>query len=158
MTILVVRHRRNLAGGSAIRSRAPRLVPKVERNGNVAIITFIPDSVRDVENVLARELGGLTAGLRDQHLLLDFSNVDALNSMELGTIINLHKQLRDAGGWLTLFNLSTDVLRLFTISHLDTLLQICREDVVSRSKLPSPIGERGVGLLRNVTARAHPRQ
>ena len=94
---------------------------------NVTVITFTPDPVRDVDNVIARELEGLTAGLGDQHLLLDFTNVDVLNSMELGTLINLHKQFRDAGGRLTLFNLSTDVFSLFTISHLDTLLQICRE-------------------------------
>jgi len=123
-----------------MRSRTPLSVPKVERHGHVTVITFTPDPVRDVDNVIARELEGLTAGPGDQHLLLDFTNVDVLNSMELGTLINLHKQFRDAGGRLTLFNLSTDVLSLFTISHLDTLLQICREVVVGRSELP-PLDE-----------------
>jgi anti-sigma B factor antagonist len=103
-------------------------LPKVERGGDVTIITFTADAVRDVEDVLARELGGLTAGLAGRHLLLDFTNVDYLNSIELGTLITLHKKVEAVGGRLTLFNLSAQVLMMFTISRLDTLLTICKGD------------------------------
>jgi anti-anti-sigma factor len=65
-------------------------------------------------------------------LLLDFTNVDCLNSSELGTLITLHKQIRDAGGRLTLFHLSDRVFELFAITRLDTLLGICREGVAPR--------------------------
>src|SRR6478672_10658973 len=102
-------------------------LPKVERGGNVTIITFTADAARNVENVLARELGGLTAGLADRHLLLDFTNVDYLNSTELGTLVTLHKQVEAAGGRLTLFNLSAQILSLFTITRLDTYLTICKQ-------------------------------
>lgn len=102
-------------------------LPKVERGGDVTIITFTADAVRDVEDVLARELGGLTAGLAGRHLLLDFTNVDYLNSIELGTLITLHKKVEAIGGRLTLFNLSAQVLMMFTITRLDTLLTICTE-------------------------------
>jgi ribosomal protein S21 len=84
------------------------------------------DAVRDVEDVLARELGGLTAGLTGRRLLLDFTNVDYLNSIELGTLITLHKKVEAVGGRLTLFNLSAQVLMMFTITRLDTLLTICK--------------------------------
>jgi anti-sigma B factor antagonist len=99
---------------------------RVEKGGNVTIITFTADPVRDVEDVLARELGGLTDGLAGCHLLLDFTNVDYLNSTELGTLITLHKRVETVGGRLTLFNLSTQVLSLFTISRLDTYLTVCK--------------------------------
>src|SRR5439155_5947894 len=102
-------------------------LPKVEQGADVTIITFTADPVRDVENVLARELGGLTTGLGGRHLLLDFTNVNYLNSTELGTLITLHKQIQAVGGRLTLFNLSAQVLMLFTITRLDTLLTICKE-------------------------------
>jgi anti-anti-sigma factor len=104
------------------------LPPKVEQSGNVRIITFTADRVRDVENMLARELEGRTDGLGQIHLLLDFTNVERLSSVELGTLITLHKRMKACGGRLTLFNLSAPVYEVFTATHLQTLLGICREE------------------------------
>lgn len=109
------------------------VLPKVERSANATVITFIPDAVRDVENEIARELLGLTGGTgtAGRHLLLDFTNVVSLNSMELGTLVTLHKQVESSGGRLTLFNLSARVFELFAITRLDRFLDICREGVVA---------------------------
>ncbi len=101
--------------------------PKVEQGDNVRVITFTADKVRDVENMLARELEGRTDRLGACHLLLDFTNVAYLNSLELGTLITLHKRLKAAGGQLTLFNLNDQVYEIFTTTHLQTVLGICRE-------------------------------
>ena len=103
------------------------LPPKVEQSGNVKIITFTGDKVRDVENVLARELDGNTEGIGGCHLLLDFSNVEYITSLELGTLIMLHKRVVTSGGRLTLFNLSAQVYEVFTVTRLQTLLSVCRE-------------------------------
>jgi anti-sigma B factor antagonist len=106
--------------------------PKVEQSDNVRVITFTADKVRDVENMLARELEGRTDRLGACHLLLDFTNVECLNSLELGTLITLHKRMKAAGGRLTLFNLNAQVYELFTITHLQTVMGICREGRESR--------------------------
>jgi anti-anti-sigma factor len=105
----------------------------VERSGNVTIITFTTGAIRDVENVIARELEGHTAGMGERHLLLDFTNVEYLNSIELGTLITLHKQVEQTGGRLTLFNMAARVFKLFTTTRLDTLLEICRESMIAKS-------------------------
>ncbi len=102
--------------------------PKVEQSDNVRIITFTADKVRDVQDMLARELEGRTDKLEACHLLLDFTNVEYLNSLELGTLITLHKRLKTAGGRLTLFNLNAQIYELFTITHLQTVMGICREE------------------------------
>lgn len=102
--------------------------PKVERSGNITIITFVAGAIRDVENVIARELQELTDGTDVRHLLLDFSNVEYLGSLELGTLITLHNRARAAGGRLTLFNLSPQLFRVFAVTRLDTLLEICQAD------------------------------
>ncbi len=102
--------------------------PKVEQTGNVKIITFTGDKVRDVEDILARELKGRAEDLGACHLLLDFTHVEYLNSMELGTLITLHKRVKAVGGRLTLFNLKPQVYEVFTVTRLQTLLGICRED------------------------------
>ena len=124
-----------LTQGGRMSSPGPRVLPKVERSGNITIITFTPDAIRDVENVIARELKGLALGTEKQHVLLDFTNVDQLNSFELGTLVTLHKQVEQTGGRLTLFNVRAEVFEIFTITRLDTLLGICREGVVVKSNL-----------------------
>lgn len=101
--------------------------PKVERAGNVTIITFTGNAVREIENRLAAELEGRTGGSAEAHVLLDFTNVDRINSEEMGTLIGLHMKVKDCGGRLTLFNLNPDVYEAFTVTHLQTLLGICRE-------------------------------
>src|SRR4051812_6140531 len=67
--------------------------PKVERCGNITVIPFTRDAIRDVENVIARELEVLPVETGVQHLLLDFANVTRLSSVELGTLVSLHNQV-----------------------------------------------------------------
>jgi anti-sigma B factor antagonist len=101
--------------------------PKVEQSGSVRIITFTGDKVRDVENVIARELKGNVAGLADGHLLLDFTNVEYITAVELGTLVSLHKRMNASGGRLTLFNLNRHVFEVFTVTHLNELIGLCKE-------------------------------
>jgi anti-sigma B factor antagonist len=105
---------------------ADQLPPKVERSGNLTIITLQGGKHRDVENMIARELAAHADGLEGGHLLLDFSNVEYLGSHELGTLVALHKRMKASGGRLTLFNLSANVYEVFTITRLQTLMGICR--------------------------------
>jgi len=100
--------------------------PKIERAGNVTIITFTGDTAWEIENHLAMELEGRTDSSAEPHVLLDFSNVDRINSEEMGTLILLHKKAKACGGRLTLFNLNPDIYEAFTVTHLQTLLGICR--------------------------------
>jgi anti-sigma B factor antagonist len=107
-------------------SSETRTPPKVEQQGGVKIITFTRGRLRDVENVIATELQGRTDELGECHLLLDFTNVEFITSVELGTLINLHQRMKESGGRLTLFNLNLEVFEVFAVTRLDTLLGICR--------------------------------
>jgi carbon storage regulator len=104
---------------------APRLLPKTEQTGTVKIITFTAGQVR-LENVIATELEGLTDDLGECHLLLDFTNVEYVTSVELGTLVSLHKKMKASGGRLTLFNLNLQVFEVFLATHLEALIGICR--------------------------------
>jgi anti-anti-sigma factor len=108
-------------------STAAHLPPKVEQSRGVRVVTFAADGVRDVENMLARDLAGCTDALGGSHLLLDFTNVERLGSVELGTLIGLHKRMKACGGRLTLFNLNAEIYEIFTATNLQTLLGICRD-------------------------------
>jgi anti-sigma B factor antagonist len=109
-------------------SMSVHLPPKVEQSGSVRIITFTADKFRDVENVIASELEGWTDALGDCHVLLDFTNVERISSVELGTLITLHKKMRASGGRLTMFNMKAEIYEVFTLTRLQTFMGICRED------------------------------
>lgn len=104
-----------------------RLSPKVEFRGNVKIITFTCGRNRGVDNVIASELEGHTDDVVGGNLLLDFTNVDFITSIELGTLISLHNKMKEAGGRLTLFNLKPKVFEVFKVTRLVDLISICRE-------------------------------
>jgi anti-sigma B factor antagonist len=122
-TVIVVPALERPGGASA-----NHLPPKTEQGVDVKIITFTGDRVRGLEDVLAGELKGRTEDLGKCHLLLDFSKVEYLSSVEVETLIALHKKVRASGGRLTLFNLSAQVYEVFTVTRLQTLLGICREE------------------------------
>jgi anti-sigma B factor antagonist len=117
----------DLAWKETAMSSVARTPPKAEQSDGVKIIRFTAGQNRDVENVIAKELEGLTDGLGKSHLLLDFTNVEYITSVELGTLIGLHKRMKATGGRLTLFNLNLQVFEVFAVTRLDTLLGICRE-------------------------------
>ena len=104
---------------------ATRLLPKTEQTGTVKIITFTAGQVR-LQNVLATELEGQTDDLGECDLLLDFTNVEYVTSVELATLVSLHKKMKASGGQLTLFNLNLQVFEVFLATHVDALIGICR--------------------------------
>lgn len=107
--------------------------PKVELAGNVRILTFSGARIREdfIENVLAAELEDSAVAPDEGHLLLDFTHVETISSLELAGLIRLHQKIKAAGGRLTLFNLSAQVFEVFSITRLAKLFSICREDAAT---------------------------
>ncbi len=103
------------------------LTPKVEQSGNVRVITLTGARPLGEGDVIAAELEGRAEGLEGAHLLLDFTRVQQVTSLELGALVGLHRRLTRAGGRLTLFNLAAEIYEVFTVTRLHTLLAICRE-------------------------------
>jgi anti-sigma B factor antagonist len=57
-------------------------------------------------------------------LYLDFGNVAFLGSAALGTLVTLHKKLAADGLHLAVGNLRRQVREVFTVTHLDRLLDL----------------------------------
>jgi anti-anti-sigma factor len=98
---------------------------KVEQSHRLRIITFAASKFRDVEDMLGKALAGQTDGIEGYHLLLDFTNVESISSVELGTLLLLHKRMQASEGRLTLFNLSPQIYEVFTVTRLHTIFGIC---------------------------------
>jgi len=107
-----------------------RLQPqaKVERRGKVTIVKFSGAVISEADNALAYELEGHTQGADQGQLFLDFTNVERLTSLELGTLLGLHKRLSACGGQLILFNLNAVVYEILVVTRLNKLLAVCREE------------------------------
>jgi anti-anti-sigma factor len=109
-------------------SQPVHLQTKVECSGDVIILSFSDGKTRGEENRIAKELAALPDDIGPQHLFLDFAKITSIGSLELGTLICLHKKMRASGGRLTLFNLDYRVYEVFEVTRLHTLLEICRCD------------------------------
>ena len=100
--------------------------PRIETDGEVTTVTLNANPVRVAEDTIARQLEEVPT-VPNQQVLVNFTNVDYLNGVELGTLIALHKRVRRAGGKLTLFNLANHLHEMFTVTRLDTLLTVCQK-------------------------------
>jgi anti-anti-sigma factor len=98
--------------------------PRVEHEGNQTTITLTEGKVRDPENTIAGELAGLTDGLGARHLVLHFGEVRRIHSGELGTLIDLHKRMRAAGGRLALTTVRPEVYEVFEVTRLTAFMSV----------------------------------
>lgn len=111
--------------------------PKVEQVGDVRIIRFAAKEAVGLDDDIVGQLGGCAANLGGRHVLLDFTNVERIHSVELGAIIAFNKKVMAAGGRLTLFNLDPLIFEVFAVTRLDTLLSICRGDAEAPEVTPA---------------------
>lgn len=115
-------------------SSSIRLAPKVELAGDVTVMTLRRGRREEGPNRITTDLEPQIVSRKHEErrrLLLDFTNVEEISSLDLGTLVTLHKTIKASGGQLTLFNLDDPIYEVFTVTRLHTLLQICREESAS---------------------------
>lgn len=77
------------------------------------------------------------AGVR--HVVLDLQNVQYMDSMCVGVLVELLTALKEAGGRIALANASSNIECLFKLTRLDRVFPICRDvmkaiDLVERGE------------------------
>jgi len=108
----------------------------ITRIGDVTVICFqgtqSPEEIIEDINIFC--LGQEMSYLPDQDgraggdkFLLDFSAVDFLTSMVLGSLVKLHEKMKAHGGMLKLSNVKPHLITVFTVSKLDRLLEIYKD-------------------------------
>jgi carbon storage regulator len=76
------------------------------------------------KNSLAAELEAAKADCSGPNLILDFTNVRQVNSLELGALIDLYKRLKSRGASLTLIRMDANIREVFAVTRLDSFLAI----------------------------------
>ena len=69
--------------------------------------------------------GPEATGIR--HIVLDLQNVQYMDSMCVGVLVELLTTLKEAGGRIALVNASSNVEYLFKLTRLDRVFPICRD-------------------------------
>ena len=102
----------------------------VEDVGDVAVVQFVDKKILDEQNIqmIGDDLFRLVDELGRRKLLLNFSNVDFMSSAALGKLIRLHQRLAQVGGKLVLCTISKDILQVFTLTKLDKMLKIVKDE------------------------------
>jgi anti-anti-sigma factor len=98
----------------------------VTEDANRVTVGFPPETALTEGNAdeLHRELAAAAAGREHPHLVIDLAGVVVLTSVILSKFLAINKQVRAAGGQVALHNPSSDILQVFKVTRLDTVLGV----------------------------------
>ena len=101
----------------------------------VTVVMFRKSSVLDAVAIddVAEQLFDLMDKQARRKLTLDFTEVQFLSSQMVGVILSLYKKSKDIGGKLVICGLRDELMKVFTIMKLDTLLHFAdsQEDAIA---------------------------
>jgi anti-sigma B factor antagonist len=95
--------------------------------GSLTVVRFKGHDVRlHEENIrsVSKELCLLIEDFGRRRLALDFGNVTYLTSTTLGQLVGLHTRLHALSGGLVLYNVRPQIHEVFSLTRLDTVLEI----------------------------------
>ncbi len=114
----------------------PRTIATYDQLGQTVVATVTLEALSGSDSVeltgelgsrlfLARSAEGEGAGAR--HVVFDLQNVQYMDSMCIGTLVEFMARLRESGGRIALVNAAHNVEYLFKLTRLDRVFPICRD-------------------------------
>lgn len=114
--------------------RSERTIAKFDQLGQTLVATL---TVGTLSGADSGDLAGLLteriamSGDADhpavRHVVLDLQNVQYMDSMCIGVLVELLTRLREGGGRIALVNTAHNVEYLFKLTRLDRVFPICRD-------------------------------
>jgi len=75
-------------------------------------------------NTFKEEVVGTMIEKGKNHIALNFSGLEYIDSSGLGTVVSLHKRCKMNGGKLAVYDIGETLLRLFKLTSLDKALNL----------------------------------
>jgi len=95
--------------------------------GNVMVARLEREKITEHEcQVILAELTNAAAQCHN-HLAVDLSMVNLIASAGLGALITLNKTIKGKGGKVVFFNMSDELMQVFKLTRLNTLLSIVKD-------------------------------
>src|SRR4051812_15719793 len=126
----------------------------IERSADISTVQIIEGLVAEDRPELRRAmLGELADGART--VRFDFARAGYIDGAGLGLLVSLSRLAREHTADVTLANLNDDLRMLFTLTKLDTLFVIERNDDDTSASRPAPL-PRPSAPARDADDRARP--
>jgi anti-sigma B factor antagonist len=102
----------------------------VSEVGDVTIVRFRDRRITEGRGIeeIARELFHLVERENRKKLIMSLASVDSLSSAALGKLIALNKRVAVRGGAIKLSSMNADISRVFSVSRLDRLFEIEKDE------------------------------
>jgi anti-sigma B factor antagonist len=102
----------------------------VSEVGDVTIVRFRDRRITEGRGIeeIARELFHLVERENRKKLIVSLASVDSLSSAALGKLIALNKRVAVRGGAIKLSSMNADISRVFSVSRLDRLFDIEKDE------------------------------
>jgi len=100
------------------------LVISTKIEDNILILGLIGDIDVEGREYLANEFSELLTKTQYKKCIIDFSEVNYIGSIGIGTILNIQRSFTGYGGYLCLINVLPHIRKIFQITQLDTIIPI----------------------------------
>ena len=117
--------------GNQFQTQYSNSIAEVAMMGEVAVATFTVTDLTHSNGV--QQLASLLQDLSEtgaRHYVLDIQNIQFMDSMCLGCLVETLNGMAESGGKIALANSDLNVQQLFRMTRLDRVFPICR-DVMS---------------------------
>lgn len=122
--------------GSIRAEKSERTLASYDRLGQTVVATVAVESLSgpDAQEVSAELCARMFLLNKDdagqtlvRHVVLDFQNVQYIDSMCIGVLVELLGKLRESGGRIALVNTEHNLECLFKLTRLDRVFPMCRD-------------------------------
>ena len=106
----------------------------IQDRGDVVLVTFAQSRILDegAIRVIGKDFEKLTLeAAADRKLLVSFRGVDFMSSAMIGQVVMLHKKCKADNIKLKLCDICPQVLEVFTITRLNKLLDIQKDEATA---------------------------
>jgi anti-sigma B factor antagonist len=115
-------------------ARESKTIAKFDQLGQTLVATLTVSTLSgadsgDLANLLTERIAssGDAEHPAVRHVVLDLQNVQYMDSMCIGVLVELLTRLREGGGRIALVNTAHNVEYLFKLTRLDRVFPICRD-------------------------------
>jgi anti-sigma B factor antagonist len=108
-------------------TQPPQLTVQVRRASGAAIIDMTGDVTGFAEELLGNAYNDASQG-RTQAIILNFSNVDYMNSSGIGVMVTLLIRAQRAHQQFLAYGLSEHYVQIFELTRLNEAIHICENE------------------------------
>ena len=107
---------------------------KIEKKGDVAIMTMTLDNVTMNENIELQKAFTTLLDEGSKNIVLDLARTNFISSIVLASLVFMLKRSKEAGGNIVICSVKDAVRRVLDMTNLDKVFDICDDKEKARAQ------------------------